>query len=74
MKQIRRLPPRKLDLFAASPVSDKCEFRAAFERACALYPSTKLGYIGTDGTHHYFQERGVAEAYLVPVSAGWSKR
>jgi len=70
---MRKLPPRRLDKFAASPVSDKVEFRAAFDAAHAAYPDVKLGYIGTDGKHHYFQESGVAEAYLVPVTHGWKQ-
>jgi hypothetical protein len=72
-KQIYRIPPRGLDKFAASPAPgcDKAEFRAAFDAARATYPGEELGYIGTDGRHHFFQVHGVAEARLVPVSRGW---
>ena len=68
---MRQISPRRLDKFAASPCADKAEFRAAFDRAGAAYPGVKLGYIGTDGRYHFFQETGVAEAYLVPVTDGW---
>jgi hypothetical protein len=68
---MRKLPPPRLDKFSASPTSDKAEFKAAFEAAHTAYPDVKLGYIGTDGKHHYFQEAGEPLAYLVPVSNGW---
>ena len=71
MTKLYRTPPRRLDKFAASPVADKAEFRAAFDQAKTTYPGEALGYIGTDGKHHYFQVAGVAEARLVPVSCGW---
>jgi hypothetical protein len=62
---------KRLDKFAASPVGDKAEFKAAFVAAKAKYPGIVLGYIGTDGKNHFFQESGSPQEYKVPVSEGW---
>jgi hypothetical protein len=70
----RKLPPRWLDKFSASPVGDRAEYRAAFAAAKATYPDVELGYIGTDGAAHYFQKLGEPLAYLVPVSDGWKPK
>lgn len=67
----RQIPPKSLDKFRFSPVGktaqDRAEFKAAFDLAHGLYPGVDLTYIGTDGRQHYFQERGVTEAYVVPL-------
>lgn len=62
---------KSLDKFSASPVGDKCEFASLFAVAKAKYPGVALGYIGTDGINHFFQESGKPTEYSVPVSKGW---
>jgi hypothetical protein len=65
---MRKLAPKNLDKFAASPVGDKIEFKRAFDLAKETYPNVALGYIGTDGKEHFFEERGERLAYVVPAS------
>ena len=69
---MKKTPKTYLDKFAASPVGDKVEFKAAFAAATAAYPGVELGYIGTDGISHYFQKSGSPQEYKVPVTAGWT--
>jgi hypothetical protein len=62
---IRKLPPKHLDKFSVSPVADKAEFARAWQ--AIRFVDKELDYIGNDGELHYFQERGVAQAYCVPI-------
>lgn len=70
---MRKTPTQRLG-FLAAPTIDPVEFQAAFERVHAAYPDIPLGYIGSTPTEHYFQERGVEEAYVVPASEGWQPK
>ena len=64
--------PPGLDNISASPVGDRDEFERAFAAIGKLYPGTDLGYIGTDGSYHYFRKWGDPVSYAVPVTNGWT--